>query len=165
MEMLLNSGKQRVCGPVENLYRRHVALERPVRNQRLNSGLVVADEMRLLHVEIVKEVADAVATIQRTSNHVIQAEAGFPVFNDVPQRVRQIRRRAAERDNTLSVLQRCTPFMPSTTASTCSRFTNTMLRPYPVTSQDSGGSFGSDSIPPVPATSLRSRRYRTSVCG
>jgi hypothetical protein len=46
--------------------------------------------MRLLHVEVLEKMADAVAAVERAADDMVEAEAGFPVFDHVPKRVRKV---------------------------------------------------------------------------
>lgn len=52
--------------------------------------------MRLLHFKILKQVTHAVTAVERATYNVIEAEAGFSIFDYVSKRLRQVYRCGSE---------------------------------------------------------------------
>jgi hypothetical protein len=52
--------------------------------------------MWLLHPEVLKEMADAIAAIERAAHDMVEAEAGFSILDHVPERVRKVGWRGAK---------------------------------------------------------------------
>jgi esterase/lipase len=46
--------------------------------------------MGLFHLEVLEEMAHAVTAVQRTADDMIEAKAGFSVFDHIPERRRQV---------------------------------------------------------------------------
>jgi len=82
-QVLLHAWEERVRGAIEYLDRRYADSERPMPDQQVNRILVVHYQVRALHIVVGKEVPDAVAAIQRATHHVIKAQAGFPILDNL----------------------------------------------------------------------------------
>ena len=46
--------------------------------------------MGLLHLEVLEEVAYAVTAVKRAADDMIEAKAGFSVFDHIPERCREV---------------------------------------------------------------------------
>lgn len=81
--MVFDAGQKRIGCPVEDLNRSTVGAEGPMPHKLLNGKIIRDDKMWLLHVEIIKQVSNTIATVKRASNNMIQTQSRFPVVNDL----------------------------------------------------------------------------------
>jgi Xaa-Pro aminopeptidase len=66
-EEILAIRKPAAMGAVEYLYRRCVSPKRPVAHKGVDGGAIVHDQMRLLHLEIPEEMADAIVLVPKAA--------------------------------------------------------------------------------------------------
>jgi hypothetical protein len=97
--VILDAWEKRVRGAVEELHRSDMITERPMPYESSDRCLVTDDEMGLLHVKIGEEVSDAVSTIQRATDDVVQTQSALPIIHDPPQGRREVRRGVAQMDD------------------------------------------------------------------
>ena len=75
-----------VGGAIEQLDGSDVIAERPMPHQLVHGGLVVDDDMGLLHVEVGEEMPNAIPAIEWAAHDVIQAQPALSIVDDFPQR-------------------------------------------------------------------------------
>src|SRR5579859_576394 len=89
-QVVLHAWQEGVGRPVEDLDRRRIGPEGPMAGQEIDRLAIADHQVWLLHREVLKEMANAITAVERAADNMIEAQAGFPVLDHVPERVRKV---------------------------------------------------------------------------
>ncbi len=84
-EVLLYSRQEGIGRAIEQLYWRSVRPKGSMRNKLLHGIGVACDEVRLLHVEVIEEMPDAIGAVQWATDDMIETEPRLSIFHDVSE--------------------------------------------------------------------------------
>lgn len=84
--MRLDGRKHRVSGAIEDLNGSHVTKERRMADEEIERLSVRHQCPWHLHLEVVEEMAHAVATVERATNNVVETQPGLAVLDHFCQR-------------------------------------------------------------------------------